>query len=166
MPTNLARRRTLATLSLLPGLVASALSTVTLRAHGNEARGTRAEAKQMADAALAHIAAAGMPKALADFANDKSKWVQKDLYVVVFDYDGKCLAPGVNDKLIGKNLLDLKDQRGRTFVRDFIASAKATPEGWVDLDWAHPQTKKPEPKTMNTRRVPGADAVLVVGFYR
>jgi cytochrome c len=107
-----------------------------------------------------------MTRALGDFSTDKANWVKKDLYVVVFDYEGKCLAHGVNDKLIGKNMLDLKDQRGRTFVRDFVASARTVPEGWVDLDWAHPQTKKPEPKTMNTRRVPGTDAVLVVGFYR
>ena len=76
------------------------------------------------------------------------------------------MSHGVNEKLIGKQMLEIKDPSGRQFVKDFIASAQKTAEGWVDLEWAHPVTKKPEPKTMNTRRVPGKDAVLVVGYYR
>ncbi len=134
-------------------------------AYAQEARGSQAEAKAMADAALAHIAKAGFDAALKDFSADKASWVKKDLYVVVFSYEGKCLAHGVNEKLVGKSMWDIKDQNGKAFVQDFVASARAKAEGWVDLAWAHPQTKKPESKRMSTRRVPGKDAVLVVGYY-
>lgn len=134
-------------------------------AYAAEERGTQQEAKAMADAALAHIAKAGFEPALKDFSADKASWVKKDLYVVVFNYEGKCLTHGVNDKLIGKAMWDIKDQNGKAFVQDFVASSKAKSEGWVDLAWAHPQTKKPEPKRMSTRRIPGQDAVLVVGYY-
>jgi cytochrome c len=151
--------------TLFSRAAAIALSLNVGHAIGQEVRGTRQEAKRMADAALEHISKVGFDKALSDFAADKANWLIKDIYVVVFDFEGKCLSHGVNDKLIGKNMLEVKDQRGRFFVKDFIGAAKAAPESWVKLDWAHPVTKKPEPKTQNTRRVPGKDAVLVVGYY-
>ncbi len=135
-------------------------------ARAEEVRGTRAEAKAMADAALAHIAKVGFDTAIKDFTADKARWVSKDLYVAVFDFAGQCLAHGVNEKLVGKQMLEIKDPGGKPFVKDFIASAQKVAEGWVDLEWAHPQSKKLEAKTMNTRRVPGKEAVLVVGFYR
>lgn len=153
-------------------LITSALTALVLPvalaspAQAEDTRGTKAEAKALADAALAHIAKVGFEPALKDFAADKARWVNKDLYVVVFNFEGQCLSHGVNEKLIGKQMLEIKDPSGRQFVKDFIASAQKTAEGWVDLEWAHPVTKKPEPKTMNTRRVPGKDAVLVVGYYR
>jgi cytochrome c len=135
-------------------------------ARADDVRGTKTEAKALADAALAHIGKAGFDAALKDFAVDKARWVNKDLYIVVFNFDGQCLFHGANEKLIGKQMLEIKDPTGRPFVKDFIASAQKTAESWIDFEWAHPQTKKLEPKTMNTRRVPGKDAVLVVGYYR
>ena len=154
--------------SMLFSTLAALVLPVALMDHAfaEEARGTRAEAKVLADAALVHIAKVGFDPALKDFATDKARWVNKDLYIVVFNFAGQCLFHGANEKLIGKPMLEIKDQSGRSFVKDFITSAQTTAESWVELDWAHPVTKKPEPKTMNTRRVPGKDAVLVVGYYR
>lgn len=142
------------------------VSTPALKYAFADERGTRAEAKAMADDALNHIKSVGFESALKDFTSNKAHWNKKDLYPVVFAFDGRCLAHGVNEKLVGKNMLEIKDQEGRPFVQLFINSAKEKNESWVDFSWAHPQTKKPEPKTMNTRRIPGQDAVLVVGFYR
>lgn len=143
----------------LPAVITSTLAPEVAHAAGE--RGNQAEAKAMADAALVHITTVGFDQALKDFVNDKSAWVKKDLYVVVFAYDGRCLAHGVNEKLVGKPMWDIKDQNGKAFVQEFVASAKARPEAWVDMAWAHPQTKKPEAKRMSTRRIPGQDAVLV-----
>jgi cytochrome c len=153
-------RRSLLTLSV------ALASLPTLALSGEGARGSRVEAKSMADAALNHIAKVGFDTALKDFSTDSVHWTDRDLYVVVFDFQGVCLAHGANPKLIGKQMLEIKDQTGRYFVKELIASAQKAPEGWVDFDWVHPQTKRPEPKTMNARRVPGKDAVLAVGYYR
>lgn len=162
---SLFHRRSVAAHLMGSLVLAAGLVTLASTAYAQD-RGSKAEAKALADAALAHIGKVGFEPALKDFVADKARWVQKDLYVVVFNYQGQCLAHGANEKLIGKSMWDVKDQSGKPFVQLFVTAAKEKAEGWVDFDWVHPQTKKPEPKTMNTRRVPGQDAVLVVGYYR
>jgi cytochrome c len=128
--------------------------------------GTRDEAKSMVEAAVAHIKKAGADKAFEDFTNDKAAWVKKDLYVFVFDLDANWKAHGANAKLVGKNLINLKDQNGKEFVKEFVTVAGGKGEGWVDYDWAHPQTKKVEGKSTLVKRVAGTNLAVGVGVYR
>lgn len=131
-------------------------------------RGTRAEALTMAADAVAHVKKTDSQQAFDDFTNNKTKWVNKDLYVFVIDTDaGNLTAHGANPKLIGRNLVELKDQNGKLFFREFIDVAKsAKGEGWVDYDWSNPTTKKVEPKSTLIRRVPGTPYAVGVGIYR
>lgn len=131
-------------------------------------RSTRDEATTMVSAAVAHMQKAGKDKAFDDFTNDKTNWVKKDLYVFVIDTKaGALTAHGANPKLVGRNLLELKDQNGKLFFREFITVAEsAKGEGWVDYDWSNPTTKKVEPKTTLVRRVPGTGYAVAVGIYR
>jgi signal transduction histidine kinase len=129
-------------------------------------QGSRDEAKAMAEAAAAHVKKAGPEKAFDDFTKDKANWTKKDLYVFVFDMDANWKAHGANDKLIGKNLINLKDQNGKEFIKEFIAVATGKGEGWVDYDWAHPQTKKVEGKSTLIKRVAGTNYAVAVGVYR
>jgi len=57
------------------------------------------------------------------------------------------LAHGANEKLVGKVLIDLKDQNGKQFMRELVDVAATKGEGWVDYDWANPTTKKVEGKS-------------------
>jgi len=128
-------------------------------------QGTRDEAKAMNEAAIAHLKKVGNDKAFDDFTKDKANWNKKDLYVILMDTDGAVKSHGANDKLVGKNLLNLKDQNGKEFVKEFMAvSSKG--EGWVDYDWAHPVSKKVEGKTTFVKRVAGTNLVMAVGVYR
>lgn len=127
--------------------------------------GTREEAKAMTEAAIAHLKKVGNDKAFDDFTKDKANWVKKDLYVFLLDTDGSIKAHGANDKLIGKNLLNLKDQNGKEFVKEFVVVA-GKGEGWVDYDWAHPVSKKVEGKTTFVKRVAGTSLAVAVGVYR
>ena len=52
------------------------------------------------------------------FFNDKSG------YVFVYQYDGTCVSLPTNKTLVGKNLIELKDSKGRFFLRDLIDAAK------------------------------------------
>jgi cytochrome c len=128
--------------------------------------GTRAEATAMVEAAIAHIRKVGNDKAFTDFMEDKVNWTKKDLYVFVFDIDANWKAHGANPKLVGRNLMNLKDQNGKEFVKEFISVVKGKGEGWVDYDWAHPTTKKVEAKTTLVKRVPGSNLAVAVGIYR
>jgi cytochrome c len=129
-------------------------------------KGTRAEATAMVAAAVAHVKKVGADKAFDDFTNDKASWNKKDLYVFAFDMDANWKAHGVNAKLVGKNLINLKDQAGKEFIKEFIAVANGKGEGWVDYEWAHPVSKAVEGKTTLIKRVPGTDFAVAVGIYR
>ena len=128
--------------------------------------GTKEEAKSLANVALAHIKKVGNDQAFKDFTTDKANWSKKDLYVFAMDAKGLTLAHGANEKLVGKNMMELKDQNGKMFVREITDLAAAKGEGWVDYDWAHPVTKKIEGKSTYVKRIPGFDGSVSVGTYR
>lgn len=128
--------------------------------------GTKDEAKTLANAALTHIKKVGNDQAFKDFTVDKANWTKKDLYVFVMDAKGSTLAHGANEKLVGKNMMELKDQNGKVFIREITDLATAKGEGWVDYDWAHPVSKKVEGKSTFVKRIPGFDGSVSVGTYR
>lgn len=157
MPTL--SRRLVSTLPL-----AALLMAVAWPATAQE-RGTKEEAMAMTNAAFEHMKKAGPAKALADFTNDKAAWVKKDLYVFVFDNKGTFLAHGANDKLVGRDMSQMKDANGKAiFPAMMEVGAKGT--GWVDYDWAHPQTKKVEGKSSYVRKTPDGQGLIGVGIYR
>lgn len=128
--------------------------------------GTKDEAKALANAALAHIKKVGNEQAFKDFTTDKANWTKKDLYVFSVDTKGTVLAHGANEKLVGKSMLEVKDQNGKAFVRELVDLAAAKGEGWIDYDWSHPVTKKVEEKSTFIKRIPGFDGNVAVGVYR
>jgi cytochrome c len=143
--------------ALVLGFQAQALS---------QENGTRDEAKAMVDAAVAHIKTVGHEKAFADFTDKSNKdWQKKDLYVFAYDMKGVNVAHGANDKLIGKNLIDLKDPNGKLLIQELRAAAQKG-EGWVEYDWPHPQNKKIESKVSFVRKTEGYDGFVGVGVYR
>lgn len=149
-------------LRTLTALLFAAAVSVTVMAQD---RGTRDEAKSLVNAALAHIKKVGNDQAFKDFSTDKANWTKKDLYVLVQDNKGLMLANGANEKMIGKNLIDMKDQNGKPFAREMVDVASRG-EGWVDYDWSHPVSKKVEGKSTFVKRIPGFDGFVMVGVYR
>jgi signal transduction histidine kinase len=130
-----------------------------------EERGTKEEAKALAEAAVAHIKAVGVDQASKDFSTGKAKWQPKDLYPFVQDFAGNMIFH-VNEKLVGKNVLAFKDSSGKEFGKEMLNLAKGKGNGWVDYDWAHPVTRKIEDKTTYVLRVPASEVFVGVGTYR
>lgn len=154
-------RRFFASLAL--GTALSATGTLALAA---VEAGSKDEAKALCEAAVAHIKKVGLEQASKDFTADRAKWMPKDLYPFVMSFDG-IMKFHLSDKLINKNMLDVKDASGKEFGKDMVAAAKsAKATGWVDYEWMHPATKKVEDKTSFVMRVPGADMFVGVGVYR
>jgi signal transduction histidine kinase len=73
---------------------------------------------------------------------------------------------GANAKLVGKNLINLKDASGKELIKEFTELSKSKGKGWVDYEWGHPQTKKVEPKSTYALRLDGFDGWVGVGIYR
>lgn len=152
---NLARRHLTA---------AIAIALLIPRVHAQE-RGTKDEAKALNEAAVAHIKQVGLDQAFKDFGADKARWMPKDLYPFVMEFGG-VMRFHLNDKMVGKNLLDVKDASGKEFGKEMVATARDKATGWVDYEWTHPASKKIEDKSAFIQRVPGADLFVGVGIYR
>jgi cytochrome c len=109
-------------------------------------RATLDEAKAMVKKARAYLREVGPEKAFAEFSNPKGRFVDRELYVFVNDKKGFNLAHGGNPKLIGKDLMDLRDTDGIYMTRQFYAVA-AKGGGTVDYKFLNPVTKVIEAKT-------------------
>lgn len=129
-------------------------------------KGTADQATAMVKKAAALIKSAGKDKAFAEISNPANKdFHDRDLYVYVYDLNGVTLAHGNNPKMVGKNLLDLKDGDGKPIIKTMVEVAKSPAgKGWVDYKWPNPVTKAVEQKSGYVERV---DDVLVgSGIYK
>jgi signal transduction histidine kinase len=126
--------------------------------------GSADEAKTLVDQAIAFTKANGKEKAFAEFTNRKGRFVKGDLYIFVLDESGKCLAHGGNEKLVGKDVIGLKDSDGKFFIKDVIEGAKAKGSGWSDYRWTNPETKSIEKKSTYFKR--DGDLVFGCGVYK
>jgi signal transduction histidine kinase len=129
-------------------------------------RGTKDEAQAMVAAAVDHVKQVGPEQAFKDFTTDKARWTKKDLYVIAFDMKANMKAHGANEKLIGKNHIDMKDANGVMFTAEMVKLAQSKGEGWVDYQWVHPQTNKISPKSSYVRKLANYDGFVLVGIYR
>ncbi|MTV37202.1 cache domain-containing protein [Duganella radicis] len=125
-------------------IFAFCLSLVAVPTLAGEHRATKDEAVAFVNRAVAHLKVNGAAKALADFNDPKGKFIDGELYVVVVDLQGNVLANGANHKLVGKNLLQIRDLDGKYFVREQIEIANTKGAGWVEFRWNNPVTSKME----------------------
>jgi signal transduction histidine kinase len=144
-------------------LFAAAAFACSLSSHAADGGASRADAEAMVRKAVAHIKGAGDAKAYADFTGKAAQFVDRDLYIVVYKLDGTVLAHGSNPKMVGKNLIELKDIDGKAFVKERMDMAKAKPSFWQDYKFTNPETKKIEPKQMYCEKL--SDTVVCGGIY-
>jgi len=106
------------------------------------------------------------PEATFKAVSDKStkEFHDRDLYPFIYDMSGLCVAHGARPVLIGKNLIDLKDQDGKYLVRELRDMAKDHGSGWVDYKWPNPITNKIEDKSSYVEKM--GDYFVGVGIYK
>ena len=130
-----------------------------------EDHATKDEATAMVNKAVALIKSAGPEKAytaIDDKAN--ADFHVKDLYIMVYSLDGKCLAHGANAKLIGKDMSDAQDSDGVYYVKDRMKLAQSQPSFWQDYKFTNPVSKKIEPKTTFCQRL--ENTAVCGGIYK
>ncbi|HEX7622813.1 MAG TPA: cache domain-containing protein [Anaeromyxobacteraceae bacterium] len=133
-------------------------------AFADEKRGTADEAVAMVTKATAYITANGKDKAFGEFNNPAGQFVRGDLYITVYDLNGTCLAHGFNKKMVGKNMIDLKDVDGKPFVKDRNDLAKTKDTFWLEYKYVNPTTKAIEKKAQYTQKV--GDVLVCCGIYK
>jgi cytochrome c len=126
--------------------------------------GTKEEAVAMVKKAVDFIKANGADKAYAEFSNPKGLFVDRDLYITIYDMNGKCLAHGANAKQVGRDLIDNKDVDGKEFIRERVEMMKKQPSGWQDFKFRNPVTNQIEPKSMYIERF--NEIIVACGIYK
>lgn len=123
------------------------------------------EAVSLVEQAAEMVKSVGKDKALAAINDPKGPFVKGSLYVFAYNIDGTIVAHPMNPRLIGKNMMAVKDADGKAFTKDFVATAKsAQGKGWVDYRWTNPISKKVEAKSSYIERV--GDGFLGCGIYK
>lgn len=142
-------------------LLASGLS---VGAFAAAEHGSPDEAAAMVKKAVAFAKAKGKDQLLAEVSSPKGQFRDRDLYLSVYDFDGKVLAHGVNPKLIGKDVSTLTDPDGKPFIKEILAQAKTKGKGSQDYKWPHPETKEYQAKSAYFEVVDGV--IVSCGFYK
>jgi hypothetical protein len=142
---------------LAVSLVVAALA---VPAAAQESRATRAEAEAMVKRGVETLKKMGLEKTVVEMTAPSKTFVDRDLYLVIYDLDGKCVAHGQNAKQVGKDLIELKDPDGKAFVRERVEWARSKGRFWQDYKFTDPLTKAVLPKQMYCELV---DRMVVCG---
>ena len=131
--------------------------------------GTKAEAVAMVKRVQEQFRKEGAEATFKAVSDKSSKAYQdRDLYPFVYHATGLKVgvnvAHGARPALIGKNLIDLKDQDGKYLVKDMIGIANGPGKGWYDYKWPNPLTNKIEDKSSYVEKM--GDYMVGVGVYR
>lgn len=149
-------------------VVSGLMSTVLVFAAGayaDDVHGTRPEAEALVNKAIKEIEKKGKDKAFAEFDDPSNPdFHVKDMYVFVNDIKtGKSLAH-INPRLIGHDMINMKDANGKPYVRERIAMAKAHGKGWQAYRYYDPKTHKMADK--ETFFVLHDDYIVACGIYK
>jgi cytochrome c len=122
------------------------------------------EAVAMVKKAVAFIKEQSPDKAYPTFTGKDAKFIDRDLYVVVYQLDGKVLAHGSNAKFVGKDMSDAQDVDGKLYVKERVELATKQPSFWQDYKFVNPVSKKVEPKEMYCERL--ENTAVCAGVYK
>ena len=144
-------------------LVFLTLGAAPARAMGPCPTATLDSAKALAERAAGFLAAQGPDIAFRSFMNPAGDFVEGDLYVFVFDLDGRLRASGGWPETVGARV-GIEDGAGDSIYARMRRLALDAGKGWVDYSWYNPCSRKLEPKASYILRV--GNFIVGVGAYK
>src|SRR3954454_9473881 len=147
-----------------PLFVAIAASLLGIAAAAAGEGAGKDDAVAMVKKAVVFIKEQGAEQAYPEISDKAGKFIDRDLYVVVYQLDGKVLAHGSNEKFVGKDMSDAQDVDGKLFVKERVELAAKQASFWQDYKFVNPVTKKVEPKEMYCERVD--NTAVCAGIYK
>jgi signal transduction histidine kinase len=125
---------------------------------------TKDEAVAMVKKAVAFIRTEGPSDAYPEISDPSGRFVDRDLYIVVYGLDGMVLAHGADADRVGTNQIADKDPDGKAFVQERVELAAAHPSFWQTYKFMNPVTHQVEPKDMYCERLD--ETVVCGGVYQ
>ena len=120
-------------------------------------------ARALAERAARFLADSGPDVAFPRFMNREGGFVAGDLYVFVFDLDGRLLASGGWPDTVGARV-GVEDGAGDGIYARMRRLALEAGKGWVEYSWYNPCSRKMEPKASYIVRV--GNFIVGVGAYK
>ena len=148
---------------LLITTLAATLASVTTAAMATGGA-KKDDAVAMVKKAVAFIKEQSADKAYSEFTSKDAKFIDRDLYVVVYQLDGKVLAHGSNPKFVGKDMSDAQDVDGKFYVKERVELASKQASFWQDYKFVNPVSKKVEPKEMYCEKLD--NTAVCAGIYK
>lgn len=127
-------------------------------------RGTAEEAVAMVKKVIDDMKTDGKEKIIRDVQSGSARYKDRDLYVFISGMDGVTRANGINPKIAGKNLNDIKDADGKSIGKERFELARTKGKGWQDYRWPDPLTKETRKKSTYLEKY--EDVVVSCGIYR
>lgn len=127
-------------------------------------RGTADDAKALVKKGVEYVKKNGKDKLIQEVNGKNPQVLDRDLYLSVWDLKANVLAHGANARLVGKDIIDLKDADGKSFMREIVSKAETPGSGWVDYKWTDPITKEIQPKSAYFEKV--NDVIISSGYYK
>jgi signal transduction histidine kinase len=118
--------------------------------------------EDLVNRAAALIAAQGQ-QAFPQLRDKTGPFVFMNTYVFVNAPDGTELVNPAQPSLEGKNILDLKDVKGKPLAREYITAAMKDGSAWVGYYWYKPGSNTPTPKLTYVRKVQSGQQTYIVG---
>jgi cytochrome c len=143
-------------------LAAVAFSFVSYQAVAASDRASPPEAEAMVKKAVAYYKKNGREKTIVELMKKPGPFVDRDLYVTLYDMQANSLAH-INPKMVGKNMMELRDADGVYHIKARMDAASKGDHGWQDFKFFNPVTKKIEPKKMYWERYD--NLVFACGAY-
>jgi signal transduction histidine kinase len=144
-------------------LAAAFLALASITAQADDQRASEPEAQAMVKKAIEFYKKNGKDKALAEFMKKPGPFVDRDLYVTVYTMNADSLAH-INPKMVGKNMMELRDGNGKYHIKERMEAAAKGTSGWQDFTFFNPVSKKIEPKRMYWEKYD--DLVFACGAYK
>ncbi|MFZ6874123.1 cache domain-containing protein [Undibacterium sp. Di27W] len=127
-------------------------------------RATKEEAVAMVKKAVAYYKANGREKALAAFSDQAGPFRDRELFLIVLDPKGTAVAHTALKKMIGVNIMDLKDQNGVEIIKSFYKAVEKSNSGWsAEYTFINPATQQLEPKLTYVEKVD--DLLIACGYH-
>ncbi len=125
---------------------------------------TKDDAIAMVKKTVAAIKADGVEKTYAAINTPGSQYQNGEVYAVVQGFDGTTLAHATNQKLVGKNMMEVQDVDGKYFAKEMATRGQKEASFWVDYKFPNPTTKKIQVKDMYCEALP--PTTVCAGVYR
>lgn len=97
-------------------------------------------------------------------SDPEGDYVEGELYIFTYNMDGT-IVQHLRPKLVGKNMMNIKDKDGKCLACDFLRIAREEGSGWSQYWWPKPGSGKLSVKVSYIAKVPNYDLFVGAGIY-